>query len=53
MAPTDKPAALKVGSGKGHPGLREQIGELARPPDTRDMPKDIATQTAGILALAE
>ncbi len=35
---------------EGHPGLREQFWELARAAsDTRDMPKDIATQMAGIL----
>ena len=44
---------LKGLEAEGHPGLREQFWELARATsDTRDMPKDIATQMAGILALA-
>ncbi len=39
---------------EGHPGLRESSsGSSARAAsDTRDMPKDIATQMVGILALA-
>lgn len=44
---------LKGLEAEGHPGLREQFWELARAAsDTRDMPKDIATQMAGIVALA-
>ncbi len=38
---------------EGHPGLREQFWELARPLPIRGMMlRDIATQMAGILALA-
>lgn len=37
----------------GHPGLRDRFFEIARTAsETRDMPKDIATQMASILALA-
>lgn len=37
----------------GHPGLRDRFFEIARTTsETRDMPKDIATQMASILALA-
>ncbi len=38
---------------EGHPDYESSSGELASGrPDTRDMLKDIATQMAGILALA-
>ena len=37
----------------GHPGLRDRFFEIARTAsENRDMPKDIATQMASILALA-
>ncbi len=45
---TDRlPAILRL-EAEGHPGLREQFWELARAASERDMPKDIATQMAGI-----
>ncbi len=40
---------LRGWKAEGHPGLREQFWELARPPPIRGHAKDIATQMAGIL----
>ncbi len=48
---TDSPKILKGLEAEGHPDYESSSGSLRGPSDMRDMPKDIATQMAGILAL--